>query len=209
MNESQNFFQLDNNDVLDIFHTYSRNASGYAVIENEIVSLASSLGMPNSKLSITHSLREELSFYGLDEFRFNFSANKGVEAMEISKIASGGELSRLMLCFKYILAQKSNLSCILFDEIDTGVSGNIAHKMAELMKKMSLNIQVISITHLPQVAAKANSQLLVSKIEDVNKTITTIKELSKTERIEELASMLSGQSVTESSLKNADDLLNT
>ncbi len=178
-------------------------------LENEIVSLASSLGMPNSKLSITHSLREELSFYGLDEFRFNFSANKGVEAMEISKIASGGELSRLMLCFKYILAQKSNLSCILFDEIDTGVSGNIAHKMAELMKKMSLNMQVISITHLPQVAAKANSQLLVSKIEDVNKTITTIKELSKTERIEELASMLSGQSVTESSLKNADDLLNT
>ena len=129
--------------------------------------------------------------------------------MEISKIASGGELSRLMLCFKYILAQKSNLSCILFDEIDTGVSGNIAHKMAELMKKMSLNMQVISITHLPQVAAKANSQLLVSKIEDVNKTITTIKELRKTERIEELASMLSGQSVTESSLKNADDLLNT
>jgi len=178
-------------------------------LENEIVSLASSLGMPNSKLSITHSLREELSFYGLDEFRFNFSANKGVQAMEISKIASGGELSRLMLCFKYILAQKSNLSCILFDEIDTGVSGIIAHKMAELMKKMSLNMQVISITHLPQVAAKANSQLLVSKIEDVNKTITTIKELSKTERIEELASMLSGQSVTESSLKNADDLLNT
>ncbi|MBL6657298.1 MAG: DNA repair protein RecN [Flavobacteriales bacterium] len=187
----------------------SKRLKGIPTLEKEIISLASDLGMPNSTLIISQKSKSELSSTGIDDFSFNFSANKGVEAMEISKIASGGELSRLMLCFKYILAQKANLSCILFDEIDTGVSGNIAHKMAKLMKKMSSNMQVISITHLPQVAAKANSQLLVSKIENEDKTITTIKELSKDERVVELANMLSGHSVTESSLKNADDLLNT
>jgi len=178
-------------------------------LEKEIISLASDLGMPNSNLYISQKRKDELSSSGIDDFTFNFSANKGVDAMEISKIASGGELSRLMLCFKYILAQEANLSCIIFDEIDTGVSGNIAHKMAELMKKMSTNMQVISITHLPQVAAKANSQLLVSKFENENKTVITIKSLNKDERVVELANMLSGQSITESSLKNADDLLNT
>jgi DNA repair protein RecN (Recombination protein N) len=187
----------------------SKRLKGIPKLEKEIISLASDLGMPNSTLCISQKTNDELSSSGIDDFTFNFSANKGVDAMEISKIASGGELSRLMLCFKYILAQKANLSCILFDEIDTGVSGNIAHKMAELMKKMSANMQVISITHLPQVAAKANSQLLVSKVEIENKTVTTIKALSKDERVVELANMLSGQSITESSLKNADDLLNT
>ena len=187
----------------------SKRLKAVPKLEKEIISLASDLGMPNSTLSISQKAKDELSSSGIDDFTFNFSANKGVETMEISKIASGGELSRLMLCFKYILAQKANLSCILFDEIDTGVSGNIAHKMAELMKKMSANMQVISITHLPQVAAKANSQLLVAKIENDNKTTTTIKSLSKDERVVELANMLSGQSITESSLKNADDLLNT
>ncbi len=187
----------------------SKRLKAVPKLEKEIISLASDLGMPNSTLSISQKTKDELSSSGIDDFTFNFSANKGVETMEISKIASGGELSRLMLCFKYILAQKANLSCILFDEIDTGVSGNIAHKMAELMKKMSANMQVISITHLPQVAAKANSQLLVAKIENDNKTTTTIKSLSKDERVVELANMLSGQSITESSLKNADDLLNT
>ena len=187
----------------------SKRLKGIPKLEKEIISLASDLGMPNSTLCISQKTNDELSLSGIDDFTFNFSANKGVDAMEISKIASGGELSRLMLCFKYILAQKANLSCILFDEIDTGVSGNIAHKMAELMKKMSANMQVISITHLPQVAAKANSQLLVSKVENENKTVTTIKALSKDERVVELANMLSGQSITESSLKNADDLLNT
>ena len=187
----------------------SKRLKAVSKLEKEIISLASDLGMPNSTLSISQKTKDELSSSGIDDFTFNFSANKGVEAMEISKISSGGELSRLMLCFKYILAQKANLSCILFDEIDTGVSGNIAHKMAELMKKMSANMQVISITHLPQVAAKANSQLLVTKVENDNKTTTTIKSLSKDERVVELANMLSGQSITESSLKNADDLLNT
>ncbi len=187
----------------------SKRLKAVPKLEKEIISLASDLGMPNPTLSISQKTKDELSSSGIDDFTFNFSANKGVEAMEISKIASGGELSRLMLCFKYILAQKANLSCILFDEIDTGVSGNIAHKMAELMKKMSANMQVISITHLPQVAAKANTQLLVAKIENDNKTTTTIKSLSKDERVVELANMLSGQSITESSLKNADDLLNT
>ena len=131
-----------------------------------------------------------------------------VKPMEISKIASGGELSRLMLCFKYILANKTNLPTVIFDEIDSGVSGEIAHKMADLMSRMSNSMQVISITHLPQVAAKGSVHLLVSKIESSNKEQTIIKELTSDERIYELAKMLSGKSITDSSLSNAKDLLN-
>ena len=177
-------------------------------LEDKIVSLISDLGISNSNFIIEHKKNDQLTHFGLDEFQFKFTANKGVNPEDISKIASGGELSRLMLCFKFILAEKSNLSSILFDEIDTGVSGNIAHKMAEMMKKMSENIQVISITHLPQVAAKAQTQFLVSKKEHEHHTKTTISKLNNEDRINEIANMLSGQSITSSSIKNAADLLN-
>ena len=114
-----------------------------------------------------------------------------------------------MLCFKYILAQKTSLPSVIFDEIDSGVSGEIAHKMADLMSHMSKSMQVISITHLPQVAAKGSVQLLVSKLETSEKPQTKIKELLPEERIVELAKMLSGKTITDSSLSNARDLLNT
>ena len=176
-------------------------------LEAEITQLTASLGMPNSVFTIKHELKSELSPSGIDQFTFLFSANKGMKPNEISKIASGGEISRLMLSFKYILAQKSCLTSILFDEIDTGVSGKIAHKMADLMKNMSTKMQVISISHLPQVAAKADTHVLVSKNESNNTTTTSLKVLNKEERVQELAKMLSGRSVTESSIKNAQDLL--
>ena len=181
--------------------------SNLSQLEKEITLLTSSLGMPQSKFAIKHSKNNHLKADGIDEFLFNFSANKGISPNEISKIASGGELSRLMLCFKYILAQKTQLSSILFDEIDTGVSGEIAHKMAELMKKMATNMQVIGITHLPQVAAKANYHFLVAKKQTKTGTKTTLKELRKDERVQEIAKMLSGKSITDSSIKNAIDLL--
>lgn len=181
--------------------------SNLSKLENEIQQLTSSLGMPHSTFKIEHHLKDSLNSNGVDEFSFLFSANKGVKADEISKIASGGEISRLMLIFKYILAKTAQLSSILFDEIDTGVSGEIAHRMADVMKNMSTNMQVISITHLPQVAAKANTHFLVSKIETKTTTYSTLKELNYDERVNEIAKMLSGKSITDSSIKNAEDLL--
>jgi DNA repair protein RecN (Recombination protein N) len=179
------------------------------VLEKELISLLSNLGMPSAKLKINTNSFDDLTIKGYEDFTFCFSSNKGVDPMEISKIASGGELSRLMLCFKYVLAQKTNLPTIIFDEIDAGVSGEIAHKMAGLMSQMSKSMQVIGITHLPQVAAKGNVHLLVSKAESTNRTQTVINELKEEERVDELAKMLSGKSITESSLSNARDLLNT
>ena len=181
--------------------------SNLSKLENEITELTSLLGMPHSKFSIGHQLKDSLTSQGIDEFFFLFSANKGVKADEISKIASGGEISRLMLSFKYLLAKTARLSSILFDEIDAGVSGEIAFKMADVMKKMSNNMQVISITHLPQVAAKANTHLLVSKIETKTTTKSTLEELNHEQRVQEIAKMLSGKSITDSSIKNAEDLL--
>ena len=125
----------------------------------------------------------------------------------INKIASGGELSRLMLCIKYLLAYKYKLPTLIFDEIDSGVSGEIAHKMGKLMKQMSQNIQVISITHLPQVAAKGNDHLLVTKDNTALSTETRLTRLNKDERIQELAKMLSGSEITQIAVRNAEELL--
>ncbi len=178
-------------------------------IQNELQDLLANLGMPNARVKIVTNSYDKFNIKGYEDFTFCFTSNIGIEPKEISTIASGGELSRLMLCFKYILAQKTSLPSIIFDEIDTGVSGEIAHKMANLMSQMSKSMQVISITHLPQVAAKGSVQLLVSKLETSEKVQTNIKELLPEERIVELAKMLSGKAITDSSLSNARDLLNT
>ena len=160
---------------------------------------------PIFRISITN--KEEFSPNGIDDVKFLFSANKGSEAKEIHKVVSGGELSRLMLCFSYLTSSYENLSCIIFDEIDTGVSGEIADLMSEMMKDISQYRQVLSVTHLPQIASKACSHYRVYKKELSNKTITKIKLLNKEERVEEIAKMLSGKKVTESSIINAKELL--
>ena len=178
-------------------------------IQKELQGLLANLGMPNARVKIITNSNDKLNAKGYEDFTFCFTSNKGIEPKQISSIASGGELSRLMLCFKYILAQKTSLPSVIFDEIDSGVSGEIAHKMADLMSQMSKSMQVISITHLPQVAAKGSVQLLVSKLETSEKAQTNIKELLSEERIVELAKMLSGKTITDSSLSNARDLLNT
>ena len=177
-------------------------------IENKISKLLISLGIKNARIGINILPLRELFFYGKEKVSFNFSANKGNELKEISSIASGGELSRLMLCIKYLIASANLLPTIIFDEIDSGISGEIANKMGLLMKEMGNDIQVISITHLPQVAAKGNCQMLVKKIEKNNLTETKIVKLKDNERIIELAKMLSGEKITESSLLNAKELLN-
>lgn len=165
------------------------------------------LGMPNAKLDAQFTTLNDFTPIGKDSVKFMFSANKNVALQDLSRTASGGELSRLMLCIKYILSNSVKLPTIIFDEIDTGISGDIAGKMGNMFARMAQNMQVICITHLPQVASKGKHHFKVYKHE-VNETIKSdIKELSSDERITEIAGMLSGETITEAALQNAKDLL--
>ena len=150
----------------------------------------------------------DFTLKGSDEIKFLFSANKGTDAQDLNRVASGGELSRLMLCISNLTSRYYKLSCLIFDEIDTGVSGEIADLMSEMMKSISQNKQVISVTHLPQIASKAKNHFKVFKKEISNKTVTEIKLLNKEERITEISKMLSGKKVTDTSINNAKELLN-
>lgn len=177
-------------------------------LESDIISLLGQLAMPNSQFSVEHTVSESFSGDGIDNIRFLFSANKGGEFRELHKVVSGGELSRLMLSIKSLMAKVSNLPTIIFDEIDTGISGNVASKAASIMQKMASSMQVIAITHLPQIASTGGEHLFVYKQESGNKTFTHIKKLSKAERVEEIAKMLSAGDPSEAAIKNAKELLN-
>jgi DNA repair protein RecN (Recombination protein N) len=176
-------------------------------IEKDTAALLSSLSMPNAQLKIEHATTDVLNTNALDTINFLFSANKGSDFKEINKVASGGELSRLMLSIKSLIAQLTALPTIIFDEIDTGVSGEVADKMGIIMNKISKNIQVLAITHLPQIAGKGASHLLVYKEDKNNKTYSNIKKLNNEERIYEIAKMLSTGTPTTTALKNAEELL--
>ncbi|NER13309.1 DNA repair protein RecN [Leptobacterium flavescens] len=166
------------------------------------------LGMPNAKFDIGVNKTHSYFANGKDELRFLFSANKGSNYGELKKVASGGELSRIMLSIKSILAEYMQLPTIMFDEIDTGVSGEISNKMGDIMAGMSKNMQVFTITHLPQIAAKGESHFEVFK-EDVNEvTYTRMKKLDKEERIKAIAEMLGGKDISSSALAHAKQLLN-
>lgn len=176
-------------------------------IEKEIASLLSSLAMPNAQLKIEHTETEILAAKGIDKVNFLFSANKGSDFKELNKVASGGELSRLMLSIKSLIAQLTALPTIIFDEIDTGVSGDVADKVGSIMNKMANAMQVITITHLPQIASKGQNHLFVYKEDKNNKTYSNIKKLSAEERVQEIAKMLSTGTPTVSAIKNAKELL--
>jgi DNA repair protein RecN (Recombination protein N) len=139
----------------------------------------------------------------------HFSANKDMPPRELSRVASGGEMSRLMLCIKSVVARHSGLSTIIFDEIDMGVSGRIADSMGNMIGELSRNMQVLAITHLPQVAAKGKVHFLVSKVTENNSVETSVKQLNRQERVMEVARMLSGSRITPAAVKNAEELLNT
>lgn len=186
----------------------ARRKAAKPILELQVKELLGRLGMSNAILSVKFNSLDSYSSKGKEEVQFLFTANKGLEERELSKVASGGELSRLMLAIKRIMAQKVHLPTIIFDEIDTGVSGEIADKVGEILKEMSNDLQIISITHLPQMAAKGNNHLKVYKEDIENVTHSYIKELSKEERIEELAKMLSGSKTTSAAIDNAKALLN-
>lgn len=166
-----------------------------------------SLGMPSATFNIEVNPSKSFKTNGKDDLIFLFSANKGSNYGELKKVASGGELSRIMLTIKSILAEYENLPTMMFDEIDTGVSGEISNRMGEIMQQMSSSMQVFSITHLPQVASKGRYQFKVYKEEGAEGTSTHIKQLSKDERVRELAEMLGGKSLSESALAHAKELL--
>lgn len=178
------------------------------VLVAKLTDILKLLGMENARFDIQILPSEDFFANGKDELQFLFSANKGSSFGLLKKVASGGEMSRIMLAVKAVLSQYSKLPTIIFDEIDTGVSGEIAHKMGEIMKQMSLNMQVFAITHLPQIAGKGKSHFKVYKTVTDNKTQSVLKLLSPQERIIEIAQMLSGSNISDSALIHAKELLN-
>jgi DNA repair protein RecN (Recombination protein N) len=178
-------------------------------IEKQVMQTLAGMGMGNAVLSIEHKSLTELSSTGTDQIRFMFTANKGHALSEMSKVASGGELSRLMLSIKSLIARYTALPTIIFDEIDTGVSGEVANKVGQIMEQLAQNLQVITITHLPQIASKGSSHYFVYKDDEAEVTKTRIKQLTEQERVTEIAKMLSGDKPGESALQNARELLNS
>jgi len=178
------------------------------VLTKKMEDILSNLGMVNARFDIQLIQKEVYLNNGKDEIQFLFSANKGSEFGLLKKVASGGEMSRIMLAVKSILSQYSKLPTIIFDEIDTGVSGEIAHKMGEILKGMSSNMQVFAITHLPQIAGKGKEHIKVYKVIKENQTLSELKLLTQEERVLEIAQMLSGSNVTETALNHAKELLN-
>jgi DNA repair protein RecN (Recombination protein N) len=174
----------------------------------EIESILSKLGMSNSFFKFNLSESDKYNKFGNDSIEVLFSANKGIDFSPIFKVVSGGELSRILLSIKSILSNHLNLPTMIFDEIDAGISGEMSNAMANLMVKMSKKMQIISITHLPQIAAKGDHHFNVYKYENLGITNTKIKKLNNEERVEEIAKMLSGDKMSSSALIHAKELLN-
>jgi DNA repair protein RecN (Recombination protein N) len=177
-------------------------------LNKELEKLLADLGMVNARFSIKIKLTDIYFSNGKDALEFLFSANKGGHFGELKKVASGGEMSRIMLSVKKVLSENTQLPTIIFDEIDTGVSGEVSNKIAAIMQEMSKEMQVIAITHLPQIAAKGSSHYKVYKEEVKGVTTTNLRQLSAQERIVEIAEMLSGKEISDSALTHAKELLN-
>ena len=173
----------------------------------EIEGLLKMLGMPEASLEVDQKIIEPAE-NGIDQVKLLFSANKGVKVQELKNVASGGEFSRLMFTVKFVLAGKTALPTIVFDEVDTGISGEIAFKMVRMMEEMANNHQVLVITHLPQIAAKGDTHYFVYKDNNALKAVSKIRRLNNEERVQEIAKMLSGENPSAVALENARELLN-
>jgi DNA repair protein RecN (Recombination protein N) len=177
------------------------------IFQKDLESHLINLGMPYARFVTVFNISANYHQFGNTSISFLFSANKGSSLLEISKVASGGELSRLMLSIKYILARSSQLDALVFDEIDLGVSGEIASLMGDMMKEISKSTQLIAISHLPQIASKADEHLKVVKKVFGNETISDVLILDKDDRLEEIAKLLSGKELTSAAFENARALL--
>ena len=176
-------------------------------LEKKSIELLQKLGIPDARIKIELSLKDNFDVLGMDTAKIYFSANKGNSLKEINKVGSGGELSRLMLSLKKIIAGSVALPTIVFDEIDTGISGAVADSMGDILKEMGAEMQVIVITHLPQIASKGTDHFKVFKSSNNQLTTTSILRLTREERINEIAAMLSGKALSEAAISNAKSLL--
>ena len=209
LTEKQKQIEVKKKELLTVAHILNKKRLNiFTDIKRKVEQILKKLGMPFAQFKIEMQETEQFSLNGNTTILFKFSANKGTEMQELSKVASGGELSRLMLAIKYITAQSSQVCTLIFDEIDAGVSGEIASLMGDMMRNISKSTQLIAISHLPQIASKARAHLKVMKSVVKEETISTIIELDKEGRVEEIAKLLSGKTLTQSAIDNAVDLLN-
>ncbi|MFO7843020.1 MAG: DNA repair protein RecN [Bacteroidales bacterium] len=200
--------EVKKNELIQLAQQVSENRKQVIPgLEHKITRTLVLLGMPNAAFKIKQVPVDEFLPTGTEMIKFMFSANKNVDPEEIEKVASGGEISRLMLSLKSILVENKTLPTIIFDEIDAGTSGEIADKMGIIIKQMSSKMQVINITHLPQIASKADFHYLVYKKDNHQTTNTYIKLLDKGERVNEIAKMLSGKELTDAAIENAKVLI--
>ncbi|NNK54285.1 MAG: DNA repair protein RecN [Flavobacteriaceae bacterium] len=178
------------------------------LLKEKLERILKELGLPNARFQFEIAMQDTFRTHGMDTLELLFTANKGLNFGPLKKVASGGELSRIMLAVKAVLAKYKQLPTIIFDEIDSGVSGEIANKMAVIMGEMSKSMQLMSITHLPQIAAKGDRHVMVYKEDIDDVTVTRLKELDNDERIVEIAKMIGGKNITEAAIANAKELLN-
>ena len=187
---------------------HSKREKAIPVLKKKLEETLVPLGLPNAQFKFELVASETFKGNGTDSLQLLFTANKGLAFGPLRKVASGGEMSRIMLAIKAVLASYKKLPTIVFDEIDTGVSGEVANKMAVIMRNMGDKMQLISITHLPQIAAKGEQHIKIYKEDVKNITTTHLKVLNTEERIVEIAQMLGGKKVTEAAMANAKELLN-
>lgn len=201
----------DKSDLLTRAQSLSRERKKQVpVVVQTVNKMLKSVGMPHAEITVQHEVLpgETITANGIDQFRFLFASNKGSEFQEIRKVASGGELSRLMLCIKSLIASSTDLPTLIFDEIDSGISGETAMKVSAILKQLSAHHQVICITHLPQIAAKGDLHYFVYKETSQSRTYTRIRTLDRQEKIKAIAQMISGEKVTPAALESARELLN-
>jgi len=187
---------------------HSKREKAIPTLKEKLESYLKELGLPNAQFKFELIPSETFRSTGTDTLNLLFTANKGLPFGSLKKIASGGEMSRIMLAVKAVLSQYKRLPTIIFDEIDTGVSGEIAYKMAEIMGAMSETMQLLSITHLPQIAAKGEHHIKIYKEDVDDRTVTRLQELSTEERVVEIAQMIGGATISDAALANAKELLN-
>jgi DNA repair protein RecN (Recombination protein N) len=185
----------------------SKRLEVLAVFEEKITGLLHEVGMPHAAFKASHEPMEEFGDRGTDRFRFLFASGRNLPLQDIARVASGGEMSRLMLCIKSLLVDANKLPTLVFDEIDTGISGEIAGRVGNIIVRMATGMQIINITHLPQIASKGQNHFLVYKTEEDHASVTRMKLLTHEERHQEIARMLSGEEITRAALDHAKALL--
>jgi DNA repair protein RecN (Recombination protein N) len=186
---------------------HTKRVKASPAIENQLKQILNSLKLPDTNLKFKLSNSSDINAFGNSEISFLFSANKGMDAVPVEKAASGGELSRVMLALQQMVSEKRELPTILFDEIDTGVSGDVAQKIGLLLNQMGETVQLIAISHLPQVAAKAENHLVVAKKIENQEMKTRVFSISEDERVVEIARLLSGEQISDAALSNAKNLM--